>query len=253
MGGGNLSLQVHPLTQYIRDHFGMAYTQDESYYMLDAAQDATVYLGLQQTSDRSSDGSRSKARAGGSSDSIPGGKICESMARKKARPLPHPRRHGSLLGRNGVVLEISATPYIFTFKLWDWGRTGLDGRPRPIHLDHGFANIDWSRRSHWVEENLINQFENLMRVRAGVKRERVCIGSSSSKHGGIGSRCRFLTIQMAPSMCSTLWKAIASSSKVHRVLSLLSRSITEKHSLFRPVSGLTSCGPRIWPRSLWQP
>ena len=37
MGGGNLSLQVHPLTDYIHDTFGMHYTQDESYYLLDAA------------------------------------------------------------------------------------------------------------------------------------------------------------------------------------------------------------------------
>lgn len=29
MGGGNLSLQVHPVTQYIRDTFGIYYTQDE--------------------------------------------------------------------------------------------------------------------------------------------------------------------------------------------------------------------------------
>ena len=36
MGGGNLSLQVHPVTQYIRDTFGIYYTQDESYYLLDA-------------------------------------------------------------------------------------------------------------------------------------------------------------------------------------------------------------------------
>jgi hypothetical protein len=56
-----------------------------------------------------------------------------------------------------MVLEISATPYIFTFKLWDWDRLGLDGRPRPVHLDHGLANIQWDRDRDWVERNLINR------------------------------------------------------------------------------------------------
>ena len=60
-------------------------------------------------------------------------------------------------GRDAMVLEISATPYIFTFKLWDWGRLGLDGRPRPIHLDHGLANIDWSRRETVTRTELVNQ------------------------------------------------------------------------------------------------
>ncbi|GFI24278.1 hypothetical protein IMSAGC011_03075 [Lachnospiraceae bacterium] len=55
-----------------------------------------------------------------------------------------------------MVLEISATPYIYTFKLWDWGRLDLDGRPRPIHIDHGAANIQWQRNTEWVQENLIN-------------------------------------------------------------------------------------------------
>jgi hypothetical protein len=60
-----------------------------------------------------------------------------------------------------MVLEISATPYIFTFKLWDWGRLGLDGRPRPIHLQHGLPNIQWDRTAPWVQRELINQVEPL--------------------------------------------------------------------------------------------
>src|SRR5208337_1342293 len=60
-------------------------------------------------------------------------------------------------GAGSMVLEISATPYIFTFKLWDWGRLGLDGKPRPIHLTHGLANIQWDRTTRWVKEHLVNR------------------------------------------------------------------------------------------------
>ncbi|MGH2819713.1 MAG: mannose-6-phosphate isomerase, partial [Actinomycetota bacterium] len=42
MEGGNLSLQVHPTSRYIGETFGMRYTQDESYYLMDAAPDAGV-------------------------------------------------------------------------------------------------------------------------------------------------------------------------------------------------------------------
>ena len=58
-----------------------------------------------------------------------------------------------------MVLEISATPFIFTFKMWDWGRLGLDGRPRPIHLEHAAANIQWDRATAWVDENLVHRVE----------------------------------------------------------------------------------------------
>ena len=64
-------------------------------------------------------------------------------------------------GKNTMVLEISATPYIFTFKLWDWGRLGMDGLPRPIHLDHGMKNIQWNRDTKWVYDNIVGQQKTL--------------------------------------------------------------------------------------------
>ena len=68
-----------------------------------------------------------------------------------------------------MVLEISATPYIFTFKLWDWGRPGLDGRPRPIHLEHGAANIQWNRDTEWVRKNLLNRIEKISEGRGWIE------------------------------------------------------------------------------------
>jgi mannose-6-phosphate isomerase class I len=157
VGGGNLSLQVHPLTAYIHEHFGMAYTQDESYYMLDALPGAHVFLGLKNGIDTQcmiADLDRSQT---GNFDFPTADYVNQFPARKHDHFLiPAGTIHCS--GKDSMVLEISATPYIFTFKLWDWGRVGLDGTPRPIHLEHGVRNVQWDRTTEWVGNNLVNQF-----------------------------------------------------------------------------------------------
>lgn len=160
MGGGNLSLQVHPLQAYIQKHFGMQYTQDESYYLLDAEPDACVYLGLKEDIDRTAMLRDLQAAQGGSSEFHAEAYVNRFPARKHDHFLiPAGTVHCS--GKNSMVLEISATPYIFTFKLWDWGRLGLDGLPRPIHLAHGAANIQWERTEKWVREALVNRITPL--------------------------------------------------------------------------------------------
>ena len=158
MDGGNLSFQVHPLTEYIQDKFGINYTQDESYYLLDAASDGSVYLGLKENVDRRLFMSELRAAADGGPDFDVEKFVNKWPARKHDHFLiPAGTVHCS--GRNSMVLEISATPYIFTFKLWDWGRMGLDGRPRPTHLDHGEANIQWDRTTEWVRRELVSRIE----------------------------------------------------------------------------------------------
>jgi len=156
MGGGNLSLQVHPLTEYIQDKFGMNYTQDESYYLLDAGDDGCVYLGLRK--DINPDAMlRDLRMAQDGGPAFPAENHVNVWPAKKHDHFLIPAGTIHCSGRNSMVLEISATPYIFTFKLWDWGRLGLNGLPRPIHLDHGEANIQWDRTTGWVRSNLVNQ------------------------------------------------------------------------------------------------
>lgn len=159
MGGGNLSLQVHPTTQYIRDTFGIYYTQDESYYLLDAEEEgASVYLGLRTGVDPSE-------MIAALQEAQAGGKPFDTERYVNKWPA---HRHDHFLipagtvhcsGAGAMVLEISATPSIFTFKLWDWGRLGLDGQPRPINIGHGSKVIQWERQTEFVRHQLVNQVE----------------------------------------------------------------------------------------------
>lgn len=160
MEGGNLSLQVHPLTEYIQQKFGMHYTQDESYYMMDTEDDAIVYLGLKEGVDSQRMLTElEKAQTDG--ESFQAEKHVQTWPVKKHDHILIPGGTVHCSGKNSMVLEISATPYIFTFKLWDWGRLGIDGKPRPINIEHGRNVIQWERTSEWTKKNLVNQVKKV--------------------------------------------------------------------------------------------
>jgi len=159
MGGGHLSFQVHPLTEYIQETFGMHYTQDESYYMLDAGENATVYLGLKEGIDPAAMIQGLERAQKNPEQPFDDERFVNRWAAKKHDHFLIPAGTPHCSGDDGMVLEISATPYIFTFKLWDWDRLGLDGLPRPLHINHGKKVIEWDRTTEWVRENLINQVE----------------------------------------------------------------------------------------------
>lgn len=162
MGGGNLSLQVHPLTEYIQENFGMHYTQDESYYLLDAAEEEEtyVYLGVKNGVNPEAM-ARDLRRAETGEIQFPAERYVNKVPVKKHDHVLIPAGTIHCSGRNTMVLEISATPYIFTFKLWDWGRVGLDGVPRPIHIEHGLKNIQWNRDTDWIYQNIVHQEETI--------------------------------------------------------------------------------------------
>jgi mannose-6-phosphate isomerase class I len=155
--GGHLSIQCHPREDYMAEVYGLPYTQLETYYVMETTPGAKLFLGLQDTADIAA--FEQEARAALRGEPFEPERYVQAHAAERHRLYLIPAGTVHASGAGNVVLEISATPYLYTLRFYDWLRRDLDDRLRPVHLEHAFANLDPSRRGETVTRDLIQEPE----------------------------------------------------------------------------------------------
>jgi mannose-6-phosphate isomerase len=129
----DLSLQVHPPAGLAASMGGEPKT--EMWYVAAADPGACVYAGVQPGTTREVFAQRAQD-----------GTVAELFHRIPVAAgdvlfLPSGRVHA--LGRGLVIFEIQQNSDT-TYRVFDWNRVGLDGKPRALHLEQALASIDFT-------------------------------------------------------------------------------------------------------------
>jgi mannose-6-phosphate isomerase class I len=156
--GGDMAIQIHPDSSYIKKQFNEPLHQDESYYIMASKPDAYVYLGLKEGIDL---GEFEEAVRKAETDGI-------SFDHRQYVNV-FPAKEGDLFlipagtvhasGKGCVVLELSSTTDRYTFHFYDYLRPDLNGELREIHSRHAFNMVHKypHRTTSWVKNHLIQK------------------------------------------------------------------------------------------------
>ncbi len=128
-----LSLQVHPPASKATALGGEPKT--EMWYFTDATPDAAIFAGLRRGVTREQFERK-----------IADGSVAECFHRIPVHRgdvmlLPSGRVHA--LGAGSVLFEIQQNSDT-TYRVFDWNRVGLDGKPRELHVEQALASIDFA-------------------------------------------------------------------------------------------------------------
>jgi mannose-6-phosphate isomerase class I len=154
--GGNLSVHCHPRSDYMREVFGWPYTQHETYYLMAGGEQNQVFLGLREGADvEAFHRAAHQAAHDGRPFDITGHVQTFPADPHTLFLIPAGTPHGS--GAGNVVLEVSATPYLYSLRFYDWLRRDAEGRQRPVHVEHAFRNLDTERVGPAVARDLVQR------------------------------------------------------------------------------------------------
>ena len=127
-----LSLQVHPPADVAKRLHGEPKT--ENWYVAHAAQGAQLMVGLKPGT------SRAQFEAAFAGNTLEGCVRHFSAAAGDSILVPAGQIHA--IGAGNLILEIQLNSDT-TYRVHDWGRAGLDGRPRKLHVAETIESIAW--------------------------------------------------------------------------------------------------------------
>lgn len=128
-----LSLQVHPPAAIAGDLGGEPKT--ENWYIADAEPHATLMAGLSQGV------TKEAFEAGLNENALEPLVHTIQVSKGESIFIPSGRIHA--IGGGNLILEIQQNSDT-TYRVYDWGRVGLDGKPRQLHIDESIQSTDFA-------------------------------------------------------------------------------------------------------------